>query len=108
MGQAVKLANQIMLTASLLGVAEGLTLARAFGLDSDAVLPIIGMSTGNSWAAQNWATVRRLWEAYQPGGTLDLLAKDLRSVEGCAAAAGLSLPIAACVMERLLGAWPPK
>jgi 3-hydroxyisobutyrate dehydrogenase len=108
MGQAAKLANQIMLTASLLGVAEGLTLARAFGLDEGAVLPIIGASTGNSWAAQNWATARRFWEAYQPGGTLDLLAKDLRSVEGCAAAAGLSLPITACAMERLLGAWPRK
>jgi 3-hydroxyisobutyrate dehydrogenase len=108
MGQAAKLANQIMLTASLLGVAEGLTLARAFGLDEGAVLSIIDVSTGNSWAAQNWATVRRFWEAYQPGGTLDLLVKDLRSVEGCAAAAGLSLPITACAMERLLQAWPPK
>jgi 3-hydroxyisobutyrate dehydrogenase len=108
MGQAAKLANQIMLTAAMLGVAEGLTLARSFGLDPDTVLPIIGVSVGNSWAVQNWATVRRWWENYRPGTTLDILVKDLRSVQGCAADAGLSLPVAACVLEEILGAWPPK
>jgi putative dehydrogenase len=108
MGQAAKLANQVMLAAALLGVTEGLTLARAFGLDADAVLPIIGVSTGNSWAVQNWATARRLWEAYHPGATLDVLVKDLHSVQSCAVDAGLSLPVAACVLEQILEAWPPK
>jgi 3-hydroxyisobutyrate dehydrogenase len=108
MGQAAKLANQVMLTAALLGVTEGLTLARAFGLDAGAVLPIIGASTGNSWAVQNWTTVRRFWESYQPGATLDILVKDLRSIQSCAVDAGLSLPVAACVLEQILGAWPPK
>ena len=97
-----------MLAAALLGVTEGLTLARAFGLEADAVLPIIGASTGNSWAAQNWATARRLWETYRPGATLDVLVKDLHSVQSCAVDSGLSLPVAACVLEQILGAWPPK
>ena len=39
---------------------------------------------------------------------LDILVKDLRSVQSCAADAGLSLPVAACVLEQILGAWPPK
>jgi len=108
MGQAAKLANQVMLTAALLGVAEGLTLARSFGLDAGTVLPIIGVSAGNSWAVQNWTTARRWWEIYQPGTTLDILVKDLRSVQSCAVDAGLSLPVAACVLEQILGAWPPK
>jgi 3-hydroxyisobutyrate dehydrogenase-like beta-hydroxyacid dehydrogenase len=108
MGQAAKLANQVMLTAALLGVAEGLTLARSLGLDADTVLPIIGVSAGNSWAAQNWGTARRWWESYQPGTTLDILIKDLRSVQSCAADAGFALPVAACVLEQILGAWPPK
>jgi len=108
MGQAAKLANQVMLTAALLGVAEGLTLARSFGLDAGTVLRIIGVSVGNSWAVQNWATARRWWETYQPGTTLDILVKDPRSVQSCAADAGLSLPVAACVLEQILGAWSPK
>jgi 3-hydroxyisobutyrate dehydrogenase-like beta-hydroxyacid dehydrogenase len=108
MGQAAKLANQIMLTAAMLGVAEGLTLARSFGLDPHTVLPIIGVSAGNSWVVQNWATVRRWWESYRPGTTLDILIKDLRSVQGCAADAHLSLPVASCVLEQILVAWPPK
>jgi putative dehydrogenase len=108
MGQAAKLANQVMLATTLLGLTEGLTLARSFGLDDGTLLPIIGVSTGNSWAVQNWSTARRLWETYHPGATLDVLVKDLRSVQSCAADAGLSLPVAARVLEQILGAWPPK
>ncbi len=109
MGQAAKLANQIMLSAALAGVAEGLTLAAHFGLTADDVLPIVKHGTGNSWAAEHWAFCRRWWEEYHPGTTLDILDKDLRSVQSCAAAAGLDLPVSARLLERLHDLWhrPP-
>ena len=103
-GQAAKLANQVMLAASMLGVAEGLTLARAFGLDASQVLPIIAVSTGNSWAAQNWEVVRRM-EQYEPGTTLDIVEKDLRSVASAATRMHLRLPVSATALEVLHGAW---
>jgi 3-hydroxyisobutyrate dehydrogenase len=105
MGQAAKLANQIMLSAAMLGVAEGLTLARAFRLDASRVLPIIAASTGNSWAAQNWETVRGMWEHYAPGATLDILDKDLRSVASAATRLQLRLPVSAAVLAALHAAW---
>ena len=105
MGQAAKLANQVMLAAAMLGVAEGLTLARAFGLDASQVLPIISASTGNSWAAQNWEFVRRMWEQYAPGTTLDIVEKDLRSVASAATRMHLQLPVSATALEALHGAW---
>jgi 3-hydroxyisobutyrate dehydrogenase-like beta-hydroxyacid dehydrogenase len=105
MGQAAKLANQIMLSATMLGVAEGLTLARAFGLDASQVLPIIAASTGNSWAVQNWEIARRWWEHYAPGTTLDVLHKDLRSVASAATRLQLRLPVSTTVLEALLDAW---
>ena len=49
MGQAVKLANQLMLTVSLLAVQEGLRLAGEYGLQPEDVLPVIERSTGASW-----------------------------------------------------------
>jgi 3-hydroxyisobutyrate dehydrogenase len=105
MGQAAKLANQIMLSAAMLGVVEGLTLARAFGLDAAQVLPIVATSTGNSWAAQNWEFVRGLWERYAPGATLDVLEKDLRSVASAAGRLQLRLPVSATVLAALHDAW---
>jgi 3-hydroxyisobutyrate dehydrogenase len=105
MGQAAKLANQIMLSTAMLGVTEGLTLARTFGLDASQVLPIIAASTGNSWAAQNWEFVRGLWERYAPGATLDILEKDLRSVASAATRLQLSLPVSAAALAALHSAW---
>jgi 3-hydroxyisobutyrate dehydrogenase len=105
MGQAAKLANQIMLTAAMLGVAEGLTLARTFGLDASQVLPIIAASTGNSWAAQNWEIVRGWWERSAQSTSLDVLEKDLRSVASAAARTQVQLPVSAAALTALRVAW---
>jgi 3-hydroxyisobutyrate dehydrogenase-like beta-hydroxyacid dehydrogenase len=104
-GQAAKLANQIMLSAAMLGVAEGLTLARAFGLDASQVLPIIAASTGDSWAAQNWDIVRGWWERYTPGTNLDVLEKDLKSVASAATRLQLQFPLSAAALAALHSAW---
>jgi 3-hydroxyisobutyrate dehydrogenase len=105
MGQAAKLANQIMLSAAMVGVAEGLTLAQASGLDASQVLPVIAASTGNSWAAENWETVRGWWERYAPGTNLDILDKDLRSVASAATRLQLRLPVSAAALAALHAAW---
>jgi 3-hydroxyisobutyrate dehydrogenase len=92
MGQAVKLANQLMLTVSLLAVQEGLRLAGEYGLQPEDVLPVIGRSTGASWAATNWETVLGWWRDYQPGGALDVIVKDVRSLLDYGAERRVPLP----------------
>ena len=104
-GQAVKLANQLMLAVNMLGVFEGLKLAGSYGLDPERVLPVIAESTGTSWVGENWEAVRGWWEGHPSGGALDIIYKDLRSLLGDAADRQLSYPIAALAFQLLREVW---
>ena len=102
MGQAVKLANQLMLAVNLLATEEGLRLAGEYGLRPEEVLPVIEQSTGASWAAAHWDLVLTWWRDYQPGEALDIIVKDMRSVLDDAAERRLTLPVAGLALQRLL------
>jgi len=105
LAQAVKLANQLMLCVAMLGTQEGLRLARSYGLQPEQVLPIVNASTGDSWVAEHWETVRGWWEGLPEGGGLDIIYKDLRSLLGDAAERKLPLPVAAIAFNQLREAW---
>jgi 3-hydroxyisobutyrate dehydrogenase len=106
MAQAVKLANQLMLAAAVLGTLEGLSVARASGLEPEQVLPVIEPSTGSSWAVENFDVVRGFWEAAEPlKGALGIILKDLASIDREARARELDLPAAQLALERLEDAW---
>jgi len=105
MGQAVKLANQLMLAVGMLAAQEGLRLAGEYGLQPEDVLPVIERSTGASWAAANWETVLGWWRDYQPGGALDIIVKDMRSLLDDAAERHVPLPVAAVAFQRLHDVW---
>jgi 3-hydroxyisobutyrate dehydrogenase len=103
--QAVKLANQLMLAVAMLGTYEGLKLARSHGVEGAEVIPIIKASTGSSWVAENWETVRSWWEGLPEGSSLDIIYKDLRSLLGDAADQKLSLPVTAAAFNALREVW---
>lgn len=105
MGQAVKLANQLMLTVAMLGVQEGVRLAEQYDVAADRVLAVIERSTGGSWAASNWEAILGWWRDYQPGGTLDVILKDMRALLDGAADRHLPLPVAALAFQRLHDVW---
>ena len=105
MGQAVKLANQLMLAVAMLAAQEGARLAEEYGLHAEDVLPVVERSTGASWAASNWDTVLGWWRDYQPGGALDIIVKDMRSLLDDAAERRLPLPVAALAFQRLHDVW---
>lgn len=100
-GQALKLANQLMLAVNMHGVFEGLKLAGSYGLLPEQVLPAIGESTGMSWVSENWEAVWAWWEGHPSGGALDIIYKDLRSLLGDAADRQVSFPIAALAFQLL-------
>lgn len=75
--QAVKLANQVMLAACIVGARDGLRLAETHGLGPDQVLPVIAASTGASWVSEHWETVATWLD--DPTGALGIILKDLRS-----------------------------
>jgi 3-hydroxyisobutyrate dehydrogenase-like beta-hydroxyacid dehydrogenase len=104
-GQAVKLANQLMLAANMLGTFEAMKLAESYGVTEQQVLPVIGASTGMSWVSAHWDTVRGWWEGHPSGGALDIIYKDLRSLLGDAAEHQLSYPVTALAFNLLLEVW---
>ncbi len=105
MAQAVKLANQLLLAVGMLATHEGLRLAGEHGVGPEQVLPVIERSTGANWAAANWETVLSWWRDYEPGGSLDIIVKDMRSLLDDAAERHLPLPVAAVAFQRLHDVW---
>jgi 3-hydroxyisobutyrate dehydrogenase-like beta-hydroxyacid dehydrogenase len=105
LGQAVKLANQVMMTAALAGTTEALTLSRAYGLEDEAVCAAVGAGTGASWVLEHWPWMRSLWERYEPGNSLDILVKDIRGTLAQAEVRGVELPVTEHAFSRLLEMW---
>jgi 3-hydroxyisobutyrate dehydrogenase-like beta-hydroxyacid dehydrogenase len=107
LGQAAKLANQLMMTVALAGTVEGLALAERYGLERDQVLEVVGAGTGSSWVLEHWDWMRSLWEGYEPGNALDVLLKDMRALFEETGARGHASPVAEAAYERLLEHWQP-
>jgi len=75
-GQATKMVNQVMVTGSLLGVCEGLILAKDEGLDLTKAMDVVSGGVGNSaqLAVHGPKIAAR---DFAPGFMIDLYAKDL-------------------------------
>ncbi len=103
LGQAVKLANQLMLAAHMVACGEAVRMVSGYGLSPEQVLPVIERSTGSSWVAANWRTVKAWWGE---GGSdpLGIIHKDLRSLLGETGERGLPLPLTALSFQELLQA----
>jgi len=52
-GQLTKMVNQICIAGLLQGLAEGLSFARAAGLDPEAVVEVISKGAAQSWQMDN-------------------------------------------------------
>ncbi|MGH7912614.1 MAG: NAD(P)-dependent oxidoreductase [Candidatus Dormibacteraceae bacterium] len=105
MAQAAKLANQLMLAVDMLGIAEGLQLASRHDVDEKQLMELLSVSTGGSWAVRNWQDVRDFWRSAEPGGTLEIILKDLRSIFREADRQRLSLPVTAVANQRIRHTW---
>ena len=67
-GSAAKLANQLMLFATLAGAYEAMELARGFGLTEEAVLRAVGTGTARSWVTESWGFYDTLTRDYDAAG----------------------------------------
>jgi 3-hydroxyisobutyrate dehydrogenase-like beta-hydroxyacid dehydrogenase len=75
-GTAVKMANQVLLTVSLLAAREMATLTGAAGLAPETAWDVIRTCTGTTWVVEHWAIASGWVEGYRPGSSLDILVKD--------------------------------
>ena len=111
-GIAAKLANNLMLFVSLLGVAEGAALAASLGLDPARFFEVVSVSSGESWPARTWYPAPGVVPTSPANHNFDatftavLAEKDLSFAVEAAAAAGLRIPAARIALdqfERLIG-----
>ncbi len=100
LGSAAKIANNMLLGISLVGVCEAFVLAERLGLDPSTFFDIASTSSGDCWALRTWTPVPGLNEAapasndWKPGFSTALLAKDMRLATGAADDTGADLRMA--------------
>eukprot|EP00927_Polykrikos_kofoidii_P010832 TRINITY_DN14576_c0_g1_i1.p1 TRINITY_DN14576_c0_g1~~TRINITY_DN14576_c0_g1_i1.p1 ORF type:complete len:393 (-),score=72.54 TRINITY_DN14576_c0_g1_i1:108-1202(-) len=99
-GQAAKICNNLILGASMLGVAEGFRLGEALGVDPKKLFGIVNNSSGRCWSSDTWCPVPGLMEAtpasrdyHPPSYVVDLLEKDLKIAIETGEAASCDMPI---------------
>ena len=90
-GQMAKMANQIAVACSLLGLCECLSFAEKAGLDLGQMRDMIGGGAGGSWSFQNYGS-RILNRDWTPGFSVKNQRKDLAYCRDAAANIGASVP----------------
>ena len=90
-GQHTKMANQIMIAATMLGMSETMVYAKAAGLDVAAVMQTLGAGSAQNWSLDNYGP-RVLAGDFEPGFYAKHLLKDLRIALDEAEKLDLALP----------------
>src|SRR4029453_2643523 len=106
MGIAAKLANNLMLFVSLLGLAEGSQLAAELGLDAETFFKVASVSSGDSWPLRTWYPVPGVVPTSPANRNFDatfttvLAEKDLSFAVAAGEQAGLHLPAAGIALDQ--------
>jgi 3-hydroxyisobutyrate dehydrogenase len=89
-GQTAKLANQIIIAGTMMGVCEGLAFAKKTGVDPQKLLDCASTGSAGSWSLVNYGP-RILNGDFAPGFFIKHFVKDMRLAKECAEASGMSL-----------------
>ena len=95
-GQLTKMVNQICIAGIVQGLSEGLSFARAAGLDPESVVEVISKGAAQSWQMENrYKTM--LVNHFEHGFAVQWMRKDLAICLDEARGNGASLPLTALV-----------
>jgi 3-hydroxyisobutyrate dehydrogenase len=103
-GQAAKAVNQVIISGTYLGVAEGIVLGIKAGLDPQRLVEALTGGAAQSWVLTN-RSGRMIDDEYPLGFRLALHRKDLGIALEMAGESGVMLPVAmlvAALEDRLL------
>ena len=98
-GQLTKMVNQICIAGLLQGLAEGLHLGQAAGLDMQKVVEVISKGAAQSWQMDNRAHTMLAGE-FEFGFAVRWMIKDLNICLQQAKQLGVALPITSLVEQR--------
>ena len=103
-GQLTKMVNQIMISANMQGLAEGIVMGQQTGLDMERALKLLGQGSAQSWWLDNRGA--RMADAAldnTDGGTSNMT-KDLGICLNEARRHGVSLPITSLIAQFYVAA----
>jgi 3-hydroxyisobutyrate dehydrogenase len=90
-GQLAKLANQIVIASTMLGVCEGLAYAKKAGIDPEELIKCIENGAAGSWSLSNYGS-RILNGDFKPGFFVKHFIKDMTLAKESSHALGLDMP----------------
>jgi 2-hydroxymethylglutarate dehydrogenase len=91
-GQAVKVINQILVSANIASLAEALVMAKKLGLDLNSVLNVISKSAGDSFVLKSMGP-QMVAGDFKPRATIDIFCKDTQCIMDTALALDVPLLI---------------
>ena len=100
-GQAAKMANNMLLGATMIATCEAFRLAERLGLDAQTFYDISSVSSGQSWSMTSYCPLPGVGPEtpadhdYQGGFAAALMLKDLRLAMQAAEGAGAATPLGA-------------
>jgi len=102
-GQTVKAANQLVVAANIQALAEAVVFLRAYGVDLDAALTVLGGGLAGSKVLDQKRD-NMLHDTFEPGFRIDLHHKDMGIVSSAAREAGVVLPLGNLVTTLMAAA----
>ena len=102
-GQTVKAANQLIVAGNIELLAEAITFLRAYGVDLDAAIKVLGGGLAGS-AVLDQKAVKMLSRNFDPGFRIELHHKDMGIVTSAAREAGVVIPLGAVVAQLMASA----
>lgn len=102
-GQTVKAANQLIVAGNIELLAEAVTFLRAYGVDLDAAIKVLGGGLAGSAVIEQKAP-KMLARNFDPGFRIELHHKDMGIVTSAAREAGVTIPLGAVVAQLMASA----
>jgi 2-hydroxy-3-oxopropionate reductase len=102
-GQTVKAANQLIVAGNIELLAEAITFLRAYGVDLDAAVKVLGGGLAGS-AVLDQKAAKMLARNFDPGFRIELHHKDLGIVTSAARQADVVIPLGAVVAQLMAAA----
>jgi len=97
-GQAMKIANQILVSANIVSVAEAMVMAEKLGINLQTMYDVITRSSGTSEVLQRMGP-QMLARDFAPRATVDILIKDTGIIMDSARALEIPLPVFGTVYQ---------
>ncbi|MBV1776519.1 3-hydroxyisobutyrate dehydrogenase [Burkholderiaceae bacterium DAT-1] len=104
-GQVAKLANNMLLAISMIGVAEAMSLGTKLGMDAATLAGVINTSSGRCWSSDTYNPMPGVLETapaargYTGGFGTDLMLKDLSLAVAAAKQAKQAVPLGAAAQQ---------